>query len=306
MPYYDSLVADGTHSVDRLAETAERAGIAYADLAACLGETGETLYLKRDSHWDNKGALLAYNCILDTLGCAHARYDDVLPVRARTENGDLNRMLYSFYGEKELNYRYDLPQDWQMTNGAGSVEDPWIETSGPGNGSLLMFRDSFCNTLLPLLAPQFAEARFTKENPYRLEKLAEEYEPDYVILEKAERNLRDLLRTPPVISAPEADLPAETEKKATASDVRMSSAPVDILYYEISGSVDPSCVRDGTRIAVRVNGVAYEAFCTGETAFTAYLKKEDVSLPADLEVLTVDADGTAVVLEKTVEEGEPQ
>lgn len=315
MPYYDSLIADGTHTVDLLGPMSEEAGLSYADLTNMFRDEEEVMYLKRDSHWNNKGAMMAYDRIMGMLGCPYDSYEDIEPVWAETENGDLNRMLYSFYGKNEYNYTYDIPQNYQVTNGSESVEDTWIETSCPsGSGKLVMFRDSFANTLIPMIANQFAECRFTKEGQYRLEKHIAEQAPDYVIMEKGERALTDLIRTPPVISAPAAELPVSAEELPVpaeetqapedggGSSVDMVTARIDYSYFMISGNVDPSLLKPETDIIVSVNGTPYEAYLTGDDTFALYMKKEAVaSFPARLQIMTKDDENVTIVLDKTIE-----
>lgn len=307
MPYYDSLIADDTHTVDLLETMSEEEGFSYANLTDMFRDEEEILYLKRDSHWNNKGAMMAYDRMMGLLGCTYDSYEDIEPVWEETENGDLNRMLYSFYGKKEYNYTYDIPQNYQVTNGSESVEDTWIETSCPsGNGTLVMFRDSFANTLIPMIANQFEECRFTKEGQYRLEKHINEHAPDYVIMEKGERALADLIRTPPVISAPAAELPssiaeAEIPEEGDGSSVSMVTARIDYSYYMISGTVDPSFLNPETDIIVSVNGTPFEAYLTGEDTFALYLKKEAVAtFPAEIRVMTKDDGNVTVVLDKTI------
>ena len=308
MPYYASLIADNTHAVDVLPVRAAEAGIPYADLAGMFRDEEETLYLKRDSHWNNKGALMAYNRMLDTLGCPHYRYDEIAPEIKREEDGDLNRMLYSFYGEKEENYYYDIPPAYQYANDAKSVEDSWIETVCPSvGGSLLMFRDSFGNTLIPLLSNQVGKAWYSKGNQYRLEKFMDDYSPEYVIMEKVERNLRDFITKPPVISAPAAVLPENVtaytvSENTDRNDVKMETAMIDVAYCMISGTVDPAALGPQTDIVVSVNGDVRQAYLTGEDSFSLFLKKDTItSFPVQIRVLTVNGEEATVVLEKTIE-----
>ena len=58
-------------------------GVYYADLLSLFRNDNEVLYLKRDSHWNGKGALAAYNCIMDTLEYAHKNYEDAPVTRSK-------------------------------------------------------------------------------------------------------------------------------------------------------------------------------------------------------------------------------
>ena len=87
---------------------------------------------------------------MDELDLPHEDYSEIQPQLVKNENGDLNKMLYSFYGELEENYDYGLAQDYVYRNDVKSVEDGFIVTENKaGQGSMLMFRDSFGTTLIP-------------------------------------------------------------------------------------------------------------------------------------------------------------
>lgn len=303
MPYYDSLIADPVHTVDLLPDMMEEEHVSYADLTNMLRNEEEILYLKRDSHWNNKGAMMAYRRIMEELGHPFERYDEIEPVWEKTEDGDLNRMLYSFYGEKEYNYRYDIPQEYQVTNGAESVEDTRVETFCPTKtGLLLMFRDSFANTLIPMIANQFGYCWFTKEGQYRLEKLVEENKPNYIIMEKGERGLKDFITMPPVISAPVRTVNIKDRALDPEAELNAEAARIDVTYCLLSGTVGRELLKPETDIAVSVNGTVYDAYLTGENSFAVYLKTESISIfPAEMKVMTVEDGAATVVLEKTIE-----
>lgn len=306
MPYYASYIVNRTHNVDLLAPKLQEMDIPYADLVELFRNEDEILYLKRDSHWNNKGAVIAYNCIMDTLAYEHEDYQSVPVTRVKDEDGDLNRMLYTLYGEKELNYKYEPDQKYTYVNDVESVEDVWIETEGgTGNGTLLMFRDSFGNTLIPLIANQFEQAWFTKEVPYGLESLMEQYHPDTVVFEKVERNISEYINTPPIISAPETDVSQITDTQESGTDISMESLDYDFNYYKISGSVDEAFLSDETDIVVRAGDIYYEAYHIGNNDFELYIPKDDIqSYPVEIAVLTRDEDTYRCVRTKTIDEGE--
>ncbi len=294
MPYYYSCIVDQKHNIDALTPKLQEQGVYYADLLSLFRNDNEVLYLKRDSHWNGKGALAAYNCIMDTLEYAHKNYEDAPVTRSKDEDGDLNRMLYTVYGEKELNYKYEIAQEYKYVNEVKSVEDVWIETElhtehSMGNGKLLMFRDSFGNTLIPLLANQFEKAWFTKEVPYGLESLMEQYAPDTVIFEKVERNLSEYIKMPPVISAPEEKVPRVVETLESDTTISMESLEYDADYYKISGSVEETLLGNETDIVVGINGCYYKAYHIGTNDYEVYIKKKNIQTDSpDIEVLIKD------------------
>lgn len=193
------------HDAERLAEELERQGVDYLDFFALFREQEETLYFQTDSHWNSKGAALAADAVNRALGRSSAYFDGPF-VPEQTHKGDLYDMLYpngdgldweQAYGG-ELTVEYDAP--------IRSAENLTIMTHGGGEGSLLMFRDSFGNLLYPYLADSFDAALFSRSMPYRLD-LTVQREADYVVAELVERNLRYLIQNVPVMPAPERELP---------------------------------------------------------------------------------------------------
>ena len=302
MPYYDSYIIDKTHNTDVLTPLLEKINIPYADLVKTFKEQDEILYMKTDSHWNNRGAVLAYNTIMDTLGLAHDDYSGA-EVTTTKEAGDLSRMMYTFYGQKEDNQVYNISPKFEYSDTFKSVEDASIQTRGTGdNGRLLMYRDSFGNTLIPLIANEFAEGFYSKANHYTLERQMNESNPDTVIFEKVERNIKEFITMPPVISAPVSDeaIPdiAISSTSENNFDVEIKPLEVDFDYYEISGKVDPQLLETDTDIFINVNGTTFKAYHTGDNGFTLYLKKENVSSPVTVRVLT-DKGGIEPVAGKT-------
>ena len=184
----------------RLAEELERQGVDYLDCFALFRGQEETLYFKTDSHWNGKGAALAADAVNKALGRSSGYFDGPF-TREEVHKGDLYDMLYPA-GEGleadpvysgELTIEYDVP--------IRSAENLTIMTHGGGEGSLVMFRDSFGNNLYPYLADSFGAALFSRSMPYRLDLVAQR-EADYVAAELVERNLRYLIQNIPVMPAP--------------------------------------------------------------------------------------------------------
>lgn len=290
MPYYDSLIVDPLHSIDALAPLLREQGLRYADLAELFRAEDETLYLKRDSHWNNRGALLAYDRMMDTLGLPHEDYRDAAVTRSFDQQGDLSRMLYTLYGKAGPDYHYETLQPYTRLDGGEAADDPWIETvSEKGRGTLLMFRDSFGNTLLPFFAGAFEQAWFTREAPYGLESLMAAHQPDVVILEKVERNLEDFIREPPIFSALEAESAPSAADSPADCGIRREASVNDPGYVILRGELAQSALQERTDILVELNGRVYEAFHIGENGFLLYLRRElTVDPAAPLRVLTRD------------------
>ena len=306
MPYYSSTILNNEHTLFKLNELCEEEGILYADLYNTLKNESEVLYLKRDSHWNNKGALIAYNEILNVLKQPHNDYGDITANRAKNENGDLNKMLYSYFGEKEVNYNYDIQQSYEYVTDTKSVEDGWIETkSSEGENTLVMFRDSFGNTLIPLIANQFEHAYFTKESTYRLESIISEQNPNMVILEKVERNIRDFIEEPPIINMPEIkDVEISEEAFVENIEISITNNMYDPSFYELKGMINESLSKDSD-IILCVDGKYIDAYDTFENGFLAYLKRiEYPNKNLEVEVLLKENDRIKIIYKCTLESGE--
>ena len=63
MPYYYSKASSDVRNRDLFTEAVGDSGLNYCDLFTLFQSQDEVLYLKQDSHWNNKGALLAFNSI---------------------------------------------------------------------------------------------------------------------------------------------------------------------------------------------------------------------------------------------------
>ena len=286
MPYYADQKVSNVRNIDMLKPKFAEAEISYVDLYEPFNKEKEILYLKRDSHWNNKGAVLAYNTILDSLMVEHETYDTVKAIREKKEYGDLNKMLYPLTAKPEWNYDYQYDSQWSYVSDEKDVEAAWIETQCPrGNGSLLMFRDSFGNTLLPLMAEQFEKACFSKGTPYRIAEYMEKCKPELVIVEKVERNLDTYMLEPPVMTGPEVELGEIKESNGKADiAVKMEESMEDTAYWVISGELQEKDMDADAGIYIRLkNGEkskVYEAFTMttedSDYGYLLYMRKNDL------------------------------
>ena len=268
------------HDAERLAAYLDELGVEYLDLFALFAGQDEELYLKRDSHWNAKGAVLVYEAIMARLGAEYASVSATVP-GTREVIGDLNRMLYSFYGEPEIDYDYGIKQRYRFSKEDATVEDGMLVATTPfsDNGRLLMFRDSFANTLIPLMANDFSQSIWSKGQPNALERYVTMYGPRYVVIEQVERNIRQYLDEPPVIGAPAVTLD-DLAKPMRQREVRMSigTCAYDTTFLQISGEIVDGDLAVDADIYVSVNGTLYCAYQTGEAGFVLYLKADSVAV----------------------------
>ncbi|MCM1539131.1 MAG: hypothetical protein NC254_12140 [bacterium] len=261
MPQRFCFSVGAQSDMDRLLFWLDREQINYVDLFGLFREQEEVLYYQRDSHWNRKGAVMVYNALLDACGKAHETYENSRTQITEDYYGDLNRMLFPTGGEPEPDIIYAGGNEWTYHVGE-TVEDSLIITeSAEGNQTLLMYRDSFGNSLLPLLAGEYSQAVFSKIVPYPMTDLAT-YWPDVVIMEKVERHLPTLAEVPPLMSAPEAVLDGvriPVESNTTLGVSKEGS------YWKVSGTADAAYMSVDGRIFVEITDAdgtkMYDAFC---------------------------------------------
>ena len=188
------LQSDSPGNYEKLKPLLEEYGVHYADLFTFLSEQDEILYLKTDSHWTNRGAALAHDFLMETLGLPHTAFAQAEYTTAETHRGDLYEMLYPKGTAREAQQAYETT--FSYVSEPRTAEDILIQPTSPAapNGRLLLCRASFGHSLHPFLAEDFREATITRQMPYPLEQVQA---GDTVIVEIVERNLANLLKYPP-------------------------------------------------------------------------------------------------------------
>lgn len=266
MPYYYSLPASDTHNRDLLRAQISNSRVDYCDLFSMFEEQDEVLYLKQDSHWNNKGALMAYDNMLDQLNKDHNDYSSAEVTRTKDSYGDLSKMLYPAARKSEFNYNYELNETYSYETPTKSVEDAIIKTVNPSaQGSLYMYRDSFGNALLPYFANAYGSAYFTKAYPVNLQVEMLVNKPDTVIIEIVERNLVWLIENPPVIPAPERVVSITGEGETLETSFTAELSEVNMQYIALKGSFDCDTLNRDDTVYLRVKAKdgtihTYEAF----------------------------------------------
>ena len=184
---------DVMSDLDRLYEELDLLGVSYTDLRSTLSDAAadELIYHKRDSHWNGAGAKLAFEQICDRFGVTPVGLADRGPVTVNDFEGDLDALLFPGKIRYDNNTTYDFDGLYVYTSAFATPMDITITTRGGGDGKLLMYRDSFGNALIPYMASSFSEVRFERTTPYKTD-LIGSFDADFVIIEIAERNLRNL------------------------------------------------------------------------------------------------------------------
>lgn len=268
MPYYYSQKVSNDKNIDKLVPVMSDYSINYCDLFSVFKKQEEVLYLKQDSHWNNKGALLAYNTILDKLNKPHSNYENAEVTRTKDFYGDLSNMLYPKTGESEYNYNYKSDLSFDYTTPTKSVEDATISTYCNGaDGTLYMYRDSFGNSLLEFFATAYEQAHFTKGFPINLALTMSTKNPDTVVFEIVERNLNWFAENPPVFSNPRLTLYSIADTMDCAVDIKAEISQINMSFVKVSGELPKEAQSSNCDIFVELtdkNGqkALYEAFHT--------------------------------------------
>ena len=207
-------VADGPTNTEALYRKLDEMGIAHLDLHAIFRAADpERLYFNTDSHWTSRGAALAADAILHALGRESAYFGG--PFTYGTHLGDLYEMLYPTGTETEPDQVYAPGFGFEASS--TNPDSISISTkSAAGEGTLLMYRDSFGRSLYPYLAEAYGEAFFSRKNDYDPSAL----QPGgALVIELVERNLRYLLDYTPTMPAPRRD--AALARDAQPQDGKM-------------------------------------------------------------------------------------
>ena len=287
MPFRIAAGDAAERNLSRLSSALESSGVLYVDLYSVLSEEDEILYRRGDSHWNTRGASLAGDTILAALDAEYEPFYTGSWYTVREEKGDLYEMVYPAGTDLDEDQRYDREFTFRYVNAIRSTGDNRILTASEGkSGSLVMYRDSFGNTLHAYLAEAFGSALFSRITPYDLT-LLDSQSADTMIIELAERNLSWLNTYAAVMPAPERE--AETVLRGADEDSWEAIVPADSsvsVSVTDSGSLPGCVVLTGdlaqlgpdadSPVYLQCADVLYEATPAGdgEVPFTAYIPEE--------------------------------
>lgn len=196
---------------ERLMAALERHGVNTIDLAEKLTAAKDEglLYHYQDTHWNERGAQIGYRAIME-IAAGSGQYETYLGLEPTTVcdyGGDLHYfVLPTVEGDLPrpdygLTFEYD--QDPVRPGRATTIGT----TSGANTRRLLLYRDSFGDALLPYLSANLGRVLYDAEFPYNYASFESE-QPDAVVIELVERNLKNLLTKAPAMTAQEVDFDA--------------------------------------------------------------------------------------------------
>ncbi len=277
---------EGSDDIDRLRPLLEQEGVPYANLFAAFRAQPDVLYHRLDSHWNARGAALAHDVLLDALGKddRDAFFGGGWHME-QIHSGDLSEMLYPAGGVLDEDAVFDRGFAFVYDPEPRTVEDQRIATRCDGRGgSLLMFRDSFGNSLHRFLADSFGNAVFSRAMPYQMA-LLDETGADTVVIELVERNLKWLAERAPIFPAPARGLQGEPPLVEAAVSIAAAADGLLPGYLRLEGSLSGPVDLDSP-LYVRLGANLYEASPVGVAAdgapFTLYVPEEAIASEASV------------------------
>ena len=273
-----SFRAAPENNLTRLTAELKELGVTFTDLrSVLLGSKAETVYHRRDSHWNYRGALIGYNAIMDSLGREHETWADAPFTVEKIWRGDLDKLLLPAGGVMDeqvvyqidhARFRFTTPmgvqdQQAQLENYMSDREDRddlfTAKNLDRKDGSeVYVVRDSFGRALLPFLIDAYETSTFKRTDCTSVATLKEGVD---LIYEIAERNLSRVISTTPFMYAP---------VRENVSDEWLADG----------GSIDGKA--ESTGYGIRLYGALPEDLPCGDCR--VYLRLEQ-----DGQVLTVEA-----------------
>lgn len=264
----------------------ELSKVSYLDSFQLFRSKDECLYYKTDTHWHDLGAYAIFEQSLTLLDKPISDKNVPNSFKDFAMVGDLQRMLYPGAKPNESQFVVDSTPDYQLLTNTRNFEQPYIETQNPNQkGSLLMFRDSFANNLIPHFSNQFQYAVYDKSIPYNLESI-DKYNADTVIFEIAERNLNLIQESTPLFQAPVRENLIRDNLIRNNLTSEFKQDLVKKIQFEktndwikISGVLEQKDINDHSSVFLKTNGETYELtpqkIDGNEYGFCGYFKKID-------------------------------
>lgn len=256
-------------NLDGLRKEMREQKVNYIDLMTPLKKAkkqNKQVYHKLDTHWNNLGASIGCENIMDNLKRDHVDYSDKTYANKKNFSGDLQGMLFPKSTKKDWNMKYETKNTYHYVNRVESTEQIEIKTDNDkGNGkNILMYRDSFGNALVPFMAQEYQKGYFTKEVPYDIS-LVDSEKADDVVIELAQRQIPTLLEGVPYMMAPgisfDEDVKDTSKTNATMTVDEVEEADNVISIY---GEADKRWTDDDSEIYISLYGkknlLMYEAF----------------------------------------------
>ena len=174
----------------------------------------ERVYQRTDTHWNDRGALVAYQQIISAVRArvpatppAWTR-EDFRAVDRAVEGLDLAGMmgLARVLRENDLTLVPRRPRRARLVEPAGAQPTDELgrivtEIDDPSLPRAVIFRDSFTSRLVPFLSEHFSRAVYLWQNDFDADVVAREH-PDVVIQQIVGRHLYNFIPSPELVPKP--------------------------------------------------------------------------------------------------------
>lgn len=153
------------------------------------------LYYKTDSHWNDLGAFIAYQHIIDyikkDMSIQKLQLEDYNISTELKVLGDNTQMVNIKEKTEVINFENKTPSKIKTL----SDDQRFLHFKNESKDyKLMLYRDSFSNALIPFFNETFGDAIYIRD--YNINKSnIENHKPDIVILELVERNINYLNKT---------------------------------------------------------------------------------------------------------------
>jgi alginate O-acetyltransferase complex protein AlgJ len=192
-----------TYAMDQLFESLQGTDVATVDVRPALlsAKSRERLYEKTDTHWNERGAFVAYRELIHAIRAQTPSVppawerDDFAAVEYETDAMDLAGMigLKDVLRETRLRLLPKRPRRARVIEPPGELASANVgrlvtEIADPSLPRAVVFRDSFGSRLAPFVAEHFRRTVFLWQNNFDT-KVIEEEHPDVVVQEIVGRHL---------------------------------------------------------------------------------------------------------------------
>lgn len=233
-----------SNNLDNLENLLFASDLNYISLKNALLQQAENseilIYHKQDTHWNNTGALLGYRAIMNATSLDYNSYENTSYVINQDWQGDLQNMLFpdSDILDDNSNYNIDFNYTYQgHYRDADDITINTINSNANNTDSLLMFRDSFGEAIIPYLSQNFQMARYSRARPYPLYNL-EMNDFDVVIMEIVERNISWIQKEAPMHGAIQVNSDSVPLSMASFSPFTECYTDVNGSFLHVYGTID--------------------------------------------------------------------
>lgn len=148
------------------------------------------LFYKYDTHWNNHGAFYAYSHLIDKLNEKYSVNKELLSnykTLKALKNYDLTRMLNIKINDSASILEKRTPSEITLTKPKNAYR---MFQNPNGTLNVVYHGDSFMYALMPFMNETFKKITYVKNDYVLKPKIIEEEQPDIIIFELVERNIK--------------------------------------------------------------------------------------------------------------------